>query len=139
MTIKVYIHDLGNKCEFEIKRNNEKYILLVLKSKSDFDRDNGKIWHAQTKDEKYVDDIQSLIKYCYENPSKPKRITILDGIYIVFEYTFSENKIKLIIKDHFEKGSKEVILMCKFLAFTDILINDADFKNYLKSIKPFFD
>jgi len=126
--IKIEIHTLEGILDIEIKKNGDYYFLIVILSKSDYFKENGRAWNGKTKNEEKVWEITNLIKECYKNPSIPKWITINDGRLVMIGLKEDKSEINLIIKDSFEKGQIEIQLMEKMFDFVNEIIQDTFLK-----------
>jgi hypothetical protein len=112
MTLKVKIESLDRDVEIEIKKDEDLYRLIVIRSKSNYDRHNGKAFKGQTSDPKDIKPITDLVEECYTAPTKTKMICILDCTVVTFHYKADNIEIKYFIKD-FEEGAKQDLLMKK--------------------------
>lgn len=128
--IKMEIHILGGELDIEIKQVDDQYLLLVILSKSDYFKENGRAWNGKTMNEPKVREIANLIRDCYKKPSIPKMITINDGRTVKISLKEDKSEISLTIKNIFEEGMIEFQLMQKIFDFINEIIPDAILKKY---------
>lgn len=126
MTLKVQIRTSGLELEIELKKQEDLYRLLVIKSKSDYGKDPGMVWHGESRDETLVKNLSRQALHCYQDPHQPTRITILDGMLVNLHYRDEETEFKLSLKE-FEEGSPEAGLLRALLACCKQLIHDDAF------------
>lgn len=125
-TIKIQIQS-QIECEIEIKKDQDLYRLIVIKSASE--NDNGKAWHGKTHDNSKISSIERLIVQCHAQPSSPILVRILDGTIIMIKL---DGQKTLTIKDIFEENSCEVILLNSIFDFCNSLIKDSNFEHHTK-------
>lgn len=137
MILKVQIHTLETKLEIELKKHESLYRLLIIRSKSDFNKDPGTVWHGESANQELVEAIRRLAIQCYHSPHKPTRITILDGMLVKFHYLHEETAFTLSIKE-FEEGSLEALLLQSLLAYCKQLLHDDAFERCAASVEHYF-
>lgn len=127
--IKIEIHILDGSLDIEIKKNGDDYFLVVILSKSHYLKENGRAWNGKTKKEENVNEIIHLIRNCYRETSKPKRITINDGMHIKINLNEGGSEVKFTIENS-DKEMTAFQLMKKVFEFINELSQDADFLRY---------
>jgi hypothetical protein len=137
MILKVQIHTLDNEVEIELKQYQDLYRLLIIKSKSGFDKDSGTVWHGESRNQEAINTMSNLIVQCYRSPHKPGYISILDGMHVSIHYIHEETELKFSFKE-FEEGSNEVLLLRTLIAFCKPLAHDETFNHYAASIERYF-
>lgn len=137
MILKVHIQTLDHETEIELKKDQALYRLLILKSKSDYDKDPGTVWHGASSNEEPVKAINSLIMACHHVPHKPARITILDGMLVKIYSRYGETELSLSI-NQFAEGSNEVILLQTLFDFCKHIVQDEAFDRYVTSTEDYF-
>lgn len=137
MILKVQIHTLDNEVEIELKQYQDLYRLLIIKSKSGFDKDSGSVWHGESHNQELVKDMSRLIVQCHRSPHKPGYISILDGMLVSIHYRHEETELTFSLKE-FEEGSNEVLLLRTLLAFCKPLVHDEAFNHYADSVERYF-
>jgi len=137
MILKVHIHTLDYELEIELKKYQDLYRLLIISSKSAFNKDPGTAWHGESANQDLVEAISDLAIQCYHSPHKPTRITILDGMLLTIQYQDEETTFSLSIKE-FEEGSHEVLFLQFLLAYCKQLLHDTAFDRYATSVEGYF-
>lgn len=124
--IKVKLESLGSEYDIEIKENNSTYNLIVIKSKNEFYKETGKVWHAETKDSGLIKEMETLLETSIASPTKSTRITICDGILVTFDCEVNGRKIQFAVRD-FEPDTAENNLMIKLFEFCNLHTNETIF------------
>lgn len=137
MILKVQIQTLAHELDIELKKYRELYRLLIIASKSDFDKDPGKVWHGESGNGELVEAISRLAIQCHHAPHQPTRITILDGMLVKLHYRYEETEFTLSLNE-FEEGSAEVLLLRSLLALCKQLLHDNTFDRYAASVESYF-
>ena len=128
--IKLEIHILDGQLDIEIKKAGDQYHLLVLLSKSAYYREKGRAWNGSTTNHAAVQEIARLIRVCYEKPSVPKRITILDGMQVNIHLEEENSEIQFYIRNNFDKGTNESQFMQNTFDLINEVIPDEALKKY---------
>lgn len=136
MILKIQIHTLDLGLEIELKRYQDLYRLLIISSKSDFNKDPGTAWHGESANQEPVETISRLAIQCYRSPDKPAHITILDGMLVKLRYLDEETEFQLSIYT-FEEGSNEALLLRSLLAYCKQLLHDDTFDRYAASMESY--
>jgi hypothetical protein len=130
--IKVQLEILDGELDIEIKKEGDRYYLLVILSKSDYFKDKGRAWSGNTVNESNVREIAQLIKECYENPSILRSLTISDGMAATISLKEERSEMRFIILNKFDEGTNESQLLQTLFDFTNDSIQDAVLKNYTR-------
>ncbi len=136
MILKVQIHSLDCELEIELKKHQDLYRLLIISSKSDFNKDPGTVWHGESDNQELVEALSHLATQCYRSPHKPAHIAILDGMHVSLHYLHEETAFTLSIKT-FEEGSTEALLLRSLLAYCKQLLHDDTFDRYAASVESY--
>ncbi len=136
MIVKVQIHTLDHELEIELKKYQDLYRLLIISSKSDFNKDPGTAWHGESANRELVETLSHLAIQCYRSPHQPTHITILDGMLVKLYYLNEETEFQLSINT-FEEGSNETLLLRSLLAYCKQLLHDDTFDRYAASMESY--
>ncbi|KPH12436.1 hypothetical protein [Chryseobacterium sp. ERMR1:04] len=129
--IKLEIHTLTGQLDIEIKRNENFYVLLIIVSKSQYFKENGKVWSGKIIETERLFEIVSLIKKSYNRPSIPTTITINDGKLIKINLHHDQLQVSLNLID-IEKNTNEFELIEEIKKFTnEVTGNDPTLQDYL--------
>lgn len=88
MTIKIeFTPSFYAPCSFEIKKEGEKYRLIIIKSSTDSPPDPGAVWHTETDVSEPIEHLVSMIRNIALPEPPPSYIVIADGteIKVYFE------------------------------------------------------
>ena len=129
MVLKVQIHTLDQELEIELKSDGDVDRLLVMSSKSEYTKDPGTAWHAESANRQLAEALGRLALQCYRFPHQPKRITILDGMLMTLHYRDEEGEFNLRIKE-FEEDTTEALLLQSILSYCQQLLQDSAFDHY---------
>lgn len=129
--IKINIQTLDGELDIEIKKNENRFIVLVILSKSLFFKESGRVWNGNTLEAEKVLEIAALIKESFEKPSLLRSLTINDGILVKIILSEEDVATKLNFTD-FGNGTIEGELMKRIFIFIDELIQDSDLREYMK-------
>ncbi len=136
MMLKVQIQTLTDELEIELKTDQDLYRLLIISSKSDFNKDPGRAWHGASANRELVEALSHLITQCYHSPHQPTHITILDGMHVRLHYAHNATAFTLSLND-FEEGSNEALLIRSLLACCKQLLHDDSFDRYAASLESY--
>lgn len=128
--IKIEVHILDGQLDIEIKKEGNGYNVLVIVSQSAYHKENGRAWNGRTADSAKVQEITSLIKECYQKPSVPKRIVILDGMQVNIRLKEDGSEIDFFIRNNFDEESNEFQFMQNTFDLINDLIPDEALKRY---------
>jgi hypothetical protein len=129
--IKLEIHTLAGQLDIEIKRNENFYVLLVIISKSQYFKENGRVWSGKIIETERLFEIVNLIKKYYNRPLIPTTITINDGKLIKINLHNDQLQISLNLMD-IEKNTNEFELIQEIKKFTnEVTDNDPTLQDYL--------
>jgi hypothetical protein len=137
MILKVQIHTLDNEVEIELKKDQDVYRLLIIKSRNEFHKDPGAVWHGESSNEELIESICNLVTACYRAPHRPIRITILDGMLMSIHYRRGETELRLSIKE-FEGDTNELLLLQTLLIFCKQVVQDETFDRYAATLDSYF-
>ncbi|SDJ57334.1 hypothetical protein [Chryseobacterium jejuense] len=129
--IKIETHTLAGQLDIEIKRNENNYFLLVIVSKSQYFKENGKVWNCKIMRTEKLFDIISLIKECYKKTSVPTKITILDGTLRKINLNDEESQIVLHLIDIDENTNESELLQSIKEFVNEVTDNDTTLQFYL--------
>lgn len=129
--IKLEIHTLAGQLDIEIKRNENFHVLIVIISKLQYFKENGRVWSGKIIETESLFEIVSLIKECYNRPSIPTTITINDGKLIKINLHNDQLQVSLKLID-IEKNTNEFELIQEIKKFTnEVTGNDPNLQDYL--------
>jgi hypothetical protein len=128
--IKIQIDILDGCLEIEIKKNINYYSLIVIISKSETFKENGRAWSGEINEEKKVIEIVNLIKECYNNPAVPIAFTINDGRRVKIRLEEDAADINLDIKHSYAEEHGEHLLVEKIFYLINEIIQDQTLKEY---------
>lgn len=129
--IKLEIHTLAGQLDIEIKRNENFYVLIVIISKSQYIKENGRVWSGKIIETERLFEIVNLIKKCYKIPPIPTTITINDGKLIKINLYNDQLQVSLNLID-IEKNTNEFELIQEIKKFTnEVTGNDPTLQDYL--------
>lgn len=128
--IKLEIHILNGQLDIEIKKEGDGYNLLVILSKTVYYKEKGRAWNGRTTNDETVEEIARLIKECYEKPSVPKRLVILDGMQVNVTFKEKGTEVRFSILNNFDKGTNEFQFMQNTFDLINEIIPDDALKRY---------
>ncbi len=132
--VKIEVHILEGQLDIEVKKEGSEYNLLVLLSKSAYYKENGRAWNGTTTNSAKVEEIVHLIKECYQKPSVPKRITILDGMQVNIHLKEEGSEIDFFIRNNFDEGTNEFQFMQNSFDLIHEVIPDEALKKYCQAL-----
>jgi hypothetical protein len=128
IAIKIVTHILDAALDIEIKKNADRYFLLVILSKSKYYKENGKAWNGKMAFGN-VRQIANAAMQCYRNPSVAKNITINDGKTVKIRLQENGSDINFAVQDIYG-GTVESTLMQEIFSSINAIIKDPVLEKY---------
>lgn len=128
--IKIQIDILDGRLEIEIKKNINYFSLMVIISKSETFKENGRAWSGKINEEEKVIEIVNLIKECYKNPNVPIAFTINDGRWVRISLKEDAADTNLEIKHSYAEEHTEHQLIERIFYLINEIIQDKTLKEY---------
>lgn len=128
--IKIQIDILDGRLEIEIKKNINYFSLMVIISKSETFKENGRAWGKKINEEEKVIEIVNLIKECHKNPNVPLAFTINDGRWVRISLKEDAADTNLEIKHSYAEEHTEHQLIERIFYLINEIIQDKTLKEY---------